>query len=109
MESIGPFIGMALLGVVAGWLLGRMVRRATGVALLVVLVFVALQLIGFKVATVHGEALLEAARAAADPAVEAVRSSGGVLWRLATYNLPFTLGFLFGLYRALPIPRRRRR
>ena len=99
---------MALLGLVAGWLLGRICRRATSVALLVVLVFVALQLIGFKVATLHGEALLTAARSAADHTVEAARSSGGVVWRLAIYNLPFTAGFLFGLYRALPLCRRRR-
>ena len=108
MHSIGPLIGMVLLGIVAGWLLGRLCRKAVHLAFLAVVVFVALELIGYKIASIHADALLAGAQTAADHAVDAARSSRGALWRLATYNIPFTLGFFFGLYRALASVLRRR-
>lgn len=108
MHSIGPLIGMVLLGIVAGWLLGRLCCKAGHLTFLAVVVFVALELIGYKIASIHADALLTTAQSAADQAVDAARSSRGVFWRVATYNIPFTLGFFFGLYRALASGLRRR-
>lgn len=104
METLRPILGMALLGGLAGWLLGRLCYRAARVAVFVVLAVVALELIGYHVATMHWDALAGGAAAA----VQATRSYGGVLWRLAAYNLPFTVGFAFGFWKALP-PRRGRK
>ncbi len=97
METIGPLIGMGLLGVVAGWLSGGLVRRAASMALLALVVFIALELIGYQIAVQHGFTLRDAAHSA----VEAARSSKDVVKRLVTFNMPFTVGFALGFVKAM--------
>lgn len=102
MEAIRPIIGMALMGALVGWVLGRICLRAVRIVVLVVIALVALELIGYHVATMHWDAIAGGAASAA----HATRSLGSVVWRLALYNLPFTVGFLLGFWRALPPTKR---
>ena len=102
MQVLGPLLGMALLGVVAGWLLGGLCRKAMRFAVLAVVVFIAIELLGYHIATGHWETIASGAGAAARSAGEVAQSSRHTLLRIVTYNVPFTVGFLWGLSRALP-------
>jgi uncharacterized membrane protein (Fun14 family) len=104
METLRPIIGMALVGGLVGWVLGRACIRAARVVFLVILAVIALELIGYHVATMHWDAISGNAAAAAD----AARAYGSVAWRLALYNIPFTAGLLLGLWKAMP-PRKSRK
>ena len=101
METIGPVIGMAILGLVAGWLTGLAVRKAASLALLAVVVFVALQLIGYKLVLIHWDALPGSAERAAHSVGATAHRASGHLWRLSAYNLPFSIGYLVGVLRGL--------
>ena len=107
MQAIGPIIGMLLLGAVAGWGLGHLCHKAVRFALLVIVVLVALELVGYHLASAHWDTIVHGAAGAANTAGERLRGSSGTFWALATYNLPFTIGFVWGLLKT--IPRRRRR
>lgn len=102
MSALGPVVGMLLLGALVGWLMARACAGLLRLVLLLVVVLVALQLIGYHISSAHWAGLAQAAGKTAD----AARSQSGLLWRLAVYNIPLTIGFVFGAARAL---RRRRR
>ncbi len=104
MDALRPIIGMALLGGIAGWVLCRACLRATRVLILVLVGVVGLELIGYHVATMHWDAISGTAAAAA----KAAGTHGSVVWRLAMYNIPFTVGLLIGVWKALP-PRKGRK
>lgn len=103
-EALSPLIGMALLGGVLGWLVGRAFAAAARAAFLALLIFIALQLIGYKLAVVHWGLLTAHARELIEQSAPWRR----VLWGLMRYNLPFTLGFLAGFWHAVRRPRGRR-
>ena len=106
MQVLGPIIGMLLLGAVAGWGLGRLCHKAVRFVIIVIVVLVALELLGYNLASAHWRTIVGGATGAARTAGEGAHGSGGTFWRLATYNLPFTIGFVWALLKA--IPRRRR-
>ena len=103
MPALGPALGMLILGFLAGAVVTKLSIKAVRFALLLLLVFVALQLIGYKAAAVHWDSLTEHAQGAA----KGLHPSGGALWKFASYNLPFTIGFVGGFVRALSGLRRR--
>ena len=103
MQSLGPLVGMALLGLLLGWLVGRAVYKVARIALLALVAVIGLELIGYHIAKLHWDTIAQTAQTAAG----ATRAGSGLLWRLATYNLPFTAAFIYGFWKALP--RRRKR
>lgn len=102
MTEIGPIIGMALLGALVGWLFGRACLKVFRLALFLALALVALQLIGYHAAAIHWDSLAHSAGKAAREA----REHTGLAWRLLVYNLPLTIGFVAGMWKALVRPRR---
>jgi len=104
MSTLGPIVGMIVLGVLVGWLLGRLCVKAVRLLLFAVVAVIALQLVGYKLGSLHWESAVDSAKAAA----EATRPYAGVGWSLLTYNLPFTAGLVFGLWKSMPLGRRRK-
>jgi len=81
-----------LLGYFAGHAVKTMSRMA---GCLLGVLFILMQLLAYYG---FAEWQWEAIGQAADPAATAARSGFSVLWRIMTYNLPFTGGFAGGFW-----------
>ncbi|MEN6344258.1 MAG: hypothetical protein ABFE16_03085 [Armatimonadia bacterium] len=103
MSSLGPTIGMAILGYLAGGILGKLSMRAFRMVVFVVLLILALELIGYHFSGLYWQSLREHAAAAA----KSVHAPATHTWRLLTINLPLTAGVLLGLVQSIRGARRR--
>lgn len=94
---------MAILGYLAGGILGKLSVRAFRMAVFVALLILALELIGYHFAGLYWHSVREHAATAA----KSVHAPATHAWRLVTVNLPFTAGLLIGLVQSVRGARRR--
>jgi len=99
-DVLGPVLGTLGVGGLLGYAAGlaiKSVGRLIGCALGIV--FILMQLLAFYgFAEWHWEAI---GNVIAGPGVDTVHTATGALWKVLTYNLPFTGGFATGFYLAL--------
>lgn len=96
MDSLLPFVGTLGIGGLLGWAAATFIKTtARLVGCVIGLVFVLMQVLAYYgIAQWHWEALAHAA----GPLSHAVHAGGGTLWKILTYNLPFTGGFGAGFW-----------
>lgn len=100
MSPLGPILGTLGVGGVIGYAAGLAVKsagRLIGCALGVV--FILMQLLAYYgLAEWHWEAI---GNVISGPGASTVHTTTGALWKVLTYNLPFTGGFAAGFYLGL--------
>ena len=96
MQVILPIVATLGIGGILGWsaahalkTVGRMLGCLLG------LVFILAQVLAYYgIAEWHWDLLHKAV----GPATHAAKASGGLLWKILTYNLPFAGGFAAGFW-----------
>ncbi len=100
MNFLGPVLGTLGIGGAIGYAAGLAVKsfgKLIGCALGIV--FILMQLLAYYgIAEWHWDAI---ANTVAGPGAEAARTAAGALWKVLSYNLPFTGGFAGGFYLGL--------
>ena len=96
MDVLLPLIGTLGIGGFLGWAAATFIKT-TGrvVGCIIGLVFILMQVLAYYGIAEWPWDLI--AKAAA-PAGEAAKAGGGLLWKILTYNLPFTGGFGAGFW-----------
>ena len=96
MDWLLPFVGTLGVGGLLGWAAATFLRTtARMVGCIIGLVFILMQVLAYYgIAEWHWDAIAKAA----SPAGQAAKAGGGLLWKVMTYNLPFTGGFAGGFY-----------
>jgi len=96
MDSLFPVLGTLGIGGVLGWAAAHFLKTAGRLlGCLLGLIFILMQLLAYYgIAEWHWDALAKAAA----PAAAAAQHGGNLLWKILTYNLPFTGGFAAGFY-----------
>lgn len=96
MDLLLPIAGILTLGGILGYSAATFLKSVTKiVGCLIGIVFVLLQVLAY-----YGFAHWDwgAVREAAGPASDAAKSGCSVLWKVITYNFPFTGGFAGGFW-----------
>ncbi len=96
MQFLLPFVGVLGLGGVLGYGAATFLKTVTKlVGCIIGILFILMQLLAYYgFAEWHWDALGHAA----GPASAAAKSGFSVLWKVLTYNLPFTGGFATGFW-----------
>lgn len=102
MSDVRVALGLAILGYLAGWVLGRLARTVFRGLMLVGLVWFALVCLGFSLQVTVWEHLWSGLSAAGQQA----RPLGSTLGRAVVAHLPLALGLLLGLLRGVRARRR---
>lgn len=94
MDFILPFLATGGLGGILGYGVASFLKTVTKlVGCIIGIIFILMQLLAYYgFAEWHWGAMQEAA----GPAGEAAKTGFSVLWKILTYNLPFTGGFALG-------------
>ena len=99
-DVLGALLGSLGVGGVIGYAAGVAVKsigKLIGCALGIV--FILMQLLAYYgIAEWHWDAI---GNTIAGPGADAARTATGALWKVLTYNLPFTGGFAAGFFLAL--------
>jgi uncharacterized membrane protein (Fun14 family) len=96
MQFLLPFVSVLGFGGLLGYGAAVFLKSVTRmVGCVIGIVFILMQLLAYYG---FAEWQWEAIGQAADPAATAARSGFSVLWRIMTYNLPFTGGFAGGFW-----------
>ncbi len=96
MDKVWPIAGGLGLGAVLGWS-AAYALKAVGklLACLLGVVFILIQVLAYYgIAEIHWDKLAEVA-----PPGQVASAFFRVLWKIMTYNLPFTAGFAAGFWR----------
>ena len=96
MHFLLPFLGTLGIGGFLGWAAATFLKTTTRiVGCAIGLVFILMQVLAFYgIAEWHWDAIAKAA----GPASHAAKHGFPVLWKIMTYNLPFTGGFGVGFW-----------
>ena len=96
MDWLLPFAGTLGIGGFLGWAAATFIKT-TGriIGCIIGVVFILMQVLAYYgIAQWHWDVIGKAA----GPAAEAAKHGGGFLWKILTYNLPFTGGFGAGFW-----------
>lgn len=96
MDIFLPILGTLGIGGFLGWAAATFIKT-TGrlIGCIIGLVFILMQVLAYYgIAQWHWDIIAKAA----GPATEAAKAGGGLLWKILTYNLPFTGGFAGGFW-----------
>lgn len=96
MDALLPIVGTLGIGGFLGWAAATFLKTAGRVVGCVIgLVFILMQVLAYYgIAEWHWAGIVHAV----GPAADVARHGGSVLWKLLTYNLPFTGGFAAGFW-----------
>jgi uncharacterized membrane protein (Fun14 family) len=96
MDWLFPLAGTLGIGGLLGWAAATFLKTTARLfGCLLGLVFILMQVLAYYgIAEWHWDLLHKAV----EPATHAAKASSGLLWKIMTYNLPFTGGFAAGFW-----------